>query len=153
MAKFIFKMQSLLNIKLQMEDSLKNEMGKAVQRLELEKQILSDMENERIELISQFNDQSQKNISVNKLREYSAYISHLKDKMEDQKENINKVQKIVDKYREELIKIMQERQMLEKLREKKYTEFLREQFDKEQKLIDEVTSYKYSSRTTGEEDG
>lgn len=148
MAKFIFKMQSLLNIKRQMEQSLKNELGKAVQKLELEKNRFKSLEIEQEECISNLNSKSSKGIIVSKIQEYNSYISLLKEKMKIQKENINYAQNIVDKYREQLIKMMQEKEILEKLREKKYAEYLIEELKEEQKIIDEVISYKYSKDET-----
>jgi len=57
-------------------------------------------------------------ISVGELRKYNTYISYLSDRVKLQKENIKKAQLVVDKYRDKLIKAMQERKVLEKLREK-----------------------------------
>ncbi|MCX8147511.1 MAG: flagellar export protein FliJ [Candidatus Woesearchaeota archaeon] len=152
MAKFIFKLQSLLNVKMQMEDNLKNELGKATQKLENEKERLRQIENERIECINQVSGESSRGIMVGKLKEYSAFISFLKEKAELQKENINYAQNVVDKYREQLIKVVQEKEMLEKLKEKKFKEYLKEQFKEEQKINDEITSYKYN-KTLGEQNG
>jgi flagellar protein FliJ len=144
MAKFVFKMQSLLNIKTQMEESLKNELGKAVQKLELEKNKLKKIEIDKDECINNLKSKSSKGIIVSKIQEYNSYISLLKERMKIQKENINYAQNIVDKYREQLIKMMQEKEMLEKLKDKKYQEYLLEQAKAEQKINDEVISYKYS---------
>lgn len=147
MANFVFKMQSLLNIKTQMEESLKNELGKAVQKLELEKNKLKKIEIDRDECINNLKSKSSKGIIVSKIQEYNSYISLLKGRMKIQKENINYAQNIVDKYREQLIKMMQEKEMLEKLKDKKYQEYLLEQAKADQKINDEVISYKYSKVT------
>ena len=44
MAKFDFKLQPLLNLK-SIEDNMKNELGKAIQKLEDEKNKLAQLEN------------------------------------------------------------------------------------------------------------
>lgn len=150
MAKFVFKMQSLLNIKAQMEESLKNELGKAVQKLELEKNRLIQLEEEQNDCINNLNSKTSQGILVSKIQQYNSYISLLKRKMKIQKENINYAQNIVDKYREQLIKMMQEKEMLEKLKEKKYKDYLLEKSKEDQKLNDEVVSYKYSKEITKE---
>jgi flagellar protein FliJ len=152
MAKFVFKLHSLLNVKIQMEDNLKNDLGKAVQKLEKERDRLKTIENERNECINCFCGESSKGVIVGKLKEYGTFISFLKEKAELQKENINYAQNVVDKYREQLIKVVQEKEMLEKLKEKKYQEYHKEQFREEQKMIDEITSYKYN-KTLGEQNG
>lgn len=153
MAKFTFKLQPLLNVKLQMEDNLKNELGKAVRRLENEKDILKGIEYEREDYINQINSKSSGGILVEKLKEYSRYVSHLREKIALQKENVNLAQLNVDNYREQLIKVVQEREMLEKLKESKYQEFLKEQLKEEQRINDGVISFSYNTKLTGEKDG
>ena len=44
MAKFIFKLQSVLNLRKQKEDSIKNELANATRKLEAEKRKLSELE-------------------------------------------------------------------------------------------------------------
>jgi flagellar FliJ protein len=136
-----------------MEDNLKNELGKALHKLEYEKGILKEIEDDREKCIVQFNNKSSKGVSIGKLMEYTAFISHLRDRMELQKDNINSAQKIVDNYREQLIKVVQERKILEKLREKKYQDFLKEQIKEDQKLTDEIVSYKYINIPAEEKNG
>ena len=53
----------------------------------------------------------------------------------------------------ELVKVLQERKMLEKLKETKYKKYLEEQEKEGQKLNDDIISYKYTDRLTGEENG
>ena len=143
MGKFIFKLQAVFNLKKQIENSMKNELGKAVQELERQKKILKDIELERDKCITEISSKSSLGISVGKLKEYNSYISFLNDSMERQKNNIKNAQKSVDKYREQLIIAVRERKMMEKLREKKYEEHLKEQQKEEQKIIDEIASFNY----------
>ena len=143
MGKFVFKLQAVFNLKKQIENNLKNELGKAVQELERQKKKLKDIEFERAIYYQEINVKSSSGISVGKLKEFSSYISHLNEKIDHQKNNIKRAQKSVDKYREQLIIAVQERKMMEKLREKKYEEFMKEQQREEQKIIDEIASYNY----------
>lgn len=142
MAKFVFKLEALLNLKKQMEDSLKNELGKAIQKLEMERKKLACIESEKTVLILQINDKSSCGIAVGKLKEYGQYINLLNDRIVIQKENINFAANVVDRYREQLVKVIQEKEILENLKEKRYREYLKEQLKAEQKLIDEVISFK-----------
>lgn len=151
--KFVFKLQSVLNIKQQMEDSLKNELANAVKKLEAEKDILRQIEAEMEAKIEDINSKSSKGILVEKLREYNAYIAKLKETGGVQKENINKAQQNVDKYREMLLKAVQEREMLEKLKEIKFQEYLKEQLKEEQRLNDEIASFRYNDQVAGDKNG
>ncbi|HOV27377.1 MAG TPA: flagellar export protein FliJ [Pseudobacteroides sp.] len=144
MVKFKFRLQPLLNIKKQLEDSAKNELGKAVQKLEQEKEKGRVLLRHREKYINSLREKTSSVARVEELRNYTMYISSLAKKVEDQNKNIKEANDVVDKYREELIKIVKERKMLEKLREKKLNEYLIEMSKDEQKRMDEIVSYKYS---------
>ena len=87
---------------------------------------------------------------MNNLIKFKNYISLLTTKIMQQKENINLAAYNVDKVREELIKIVKEREILDKLKEKKYEAYLQEQLKAEQRLNDEIISYRHADRHTGE---
>ncbi len=149
MAKFVFKLQSVLNIKKQIEDSLKIQLGKAVQALEAEKELLKELESEKKRCMGEVGSKVSGGVKVDKLKNYNAYISFIKQKISRQYEMVKSAQEIVDKYREELTGMMKERKMLEKLREKQYEEYMQEIKKKEQKDIDEIVSYRGSARNGG----
>lgn len=153
LSRFVFKLQPLLNIKIQTEDALKNELGRAVQKLENEKSILRDIEQKKEDCISFSNKEVRRGITVDKLRDYNAYIFFLEEKIKMQKENVKFAQENVDSYREKLLKIAQEKQMLEKLKEKKYMDYMTEEQKQEQRLVDEVISFKYNKSIAGEDNG
>ncbi|HHW47837.1 MAG TPA: flagellar export protein FliJ [Clostridiaceae bacterium] len=144
MAKFFFKLQPLLNVKQQMEDNLKNELGKALRQLEKEKAILAGIKEEKCQCIAEFNEKAGKGISVKTLIDYNTYISYLSERIHFQKEKVKLANDNVDKIREELLRIVKEKEILEKLKEKKFEEFLKEQLREEQKINDEIVSYKYA---------
>lgn len=149
MAKFSFKLQTLLKVKSQQEDNQKNELGKAIRRLEEENAMLRRLEFEKNRYIFEFNESSRKT-TVDKLIKFNNYISHLTTKIILQKENINIAASIVDKVREELIKIVKEREILDKLKEKKYEAYLLEENRAEQKLNDQIVSYKHTGKNAGD---
>lgn len=150
MGKFIFRLQPLLNVKKQFEENLKNELGKAMQALEKEKQKLVLIENDKKRCIDEFNDHTSRGVRVEKLREYNIYISLLNDRIVIQKEAIKKAKQNADGIRDQLVEIMKEREMLEKLREKKFQHYLKEQLSEEQKVLDEIASYKHNKSLTGD---
>jgi len=61
-----------------------------------------------------------------------------------QKETVKKEKENVDKVREELLQAMKDRKILEKLKEKRYDEYLIESKAEEQKVNDQIVSYKVS---------
>jgi flagellar FliJ protein len=149
MAKFIFKLQSVLNLKKQNEDSKKNELGKAIQRLEAEKQKLAALEDTLENIVKEFNEKTKK-ATVHELIEYNEYLSLLNSRIKVQKENVNNAALNVDKVREELIFAVKERKILDKLKEKQHEEFLTEQKKLEQKTNDEIVSYNHNDNSSGD---
>lgn len=149
MAKFIFKLQSVLNLRKQKEDNIKNELGIAIQRLEQEKRRLSELENTLDATVREFNEKTRKT-TVHELIEYNEYLSLLNSRIKSQKDNINNAAQYVDKVREELVKAVKDRKILEKLKERHYEEFLLEQKKLEQKTNDEIVSYNYNESSAGD---
>ncbi len=149
MAKFTFNLEAVLRIKTQKEESIKNELGKAVQRLEAEKQKLAKLENTVEEITAQFNRKA-KRTTVRKLIEFNEYLSLLDSKIKKQKENVNCAASDVDRIREELLQAVKERKILEKLKEKKFDEFLHEQKKLEQKSNDEHVSFMHKAGSVGD---
>lgn len=149
MAKFNFRLQPLLNVKSHQEDNIKNELGKAIGKLEKEKAILSDLECKEEKLIREFNEKSKKS-TVEKLIKFNEYLSFLNSEIKQQKENVNCAARIVDKVREKLIEIVRERKILDNLRDRKHEQFLFEQQKEEQRLNDEIVSFKHKGKDTGE---
>ena len=149
MAKFNFRLQAVLNVKTQQENNLKNELGKAIQKLETEKQKLVVLENALNDLDTEFNEKTKK-ATVKKLIEYNDYRSLLTAKIKLQKERVNCEAQNVDKVREELVKAVKERKILDKLKEKKKEEYLLEQKQLEQKTNDEIVSYNHNESRPGD---
>ena len=149
MATFRFRLQSVLHIKMQQEDLQKNELGKAIQKLETEKLELARQNGTLNELNTEFNKKARKT-TVHKLIEFNGYLSLLTSKIKLQKENVNCAALNVDKVREELVKTVKERKILDKVKEKKQAEFFQEQKKIEQKTNDEIVSYNHKESSSGD---
>ncbi len=150
MHKFGFRLESVRNLKVQMEDNAKNHLALASRELEKQKEFLNGLKTTRESSISELNSKVDEGVSISQIRAYNNYFSFLKQKITEQKQNVNNAQNQVDIKRESLVKAVQERKILDKLREKKYGEFLKEQGKAEQQLIDELNSFKFKDGS-GEE--
>lgn len=150
MGKFIFRLQSLLNIKSQTEESIKNELGKALKKIEEERHVLVKLENESEDCIYDLNKGTFEGIKVDKILKLKTYLQYLNEKIVGQKEYINDLQDNADRIRERLLKIMQERKMLDKLKEHKFQDYLYENERSEQKILDEIAGNKFARKTVGE---
>ncbi len=149
MAKFSFRLQPVLNVKTQIEDNLKNTLGKAIRKLEIEKRKLAQLEGYLNNFTAVFNEKTRKS-TVHELIEYKDYLSLLASKIKFQKEMVNCAALNVDKVREELLKAVKERKILDKLKDKKKEKYLQEQKKLEQKTNDEMVSYNRNESSPGE---
>ncbi len=143
MQKFGFRLESVLKLKTQMEDNAKNSLARAARELEYQKDYLGQLEQVKEDSMQTLNSSVDKGIPVYEVRNYNNFFGLMKNKINNQKVNVNNAQKDVDINREALIHAMQEKKILEKLKDKKYEEYIKEQSKAEQLLIDELNSYKF----------
>lgn len=144
MPAFHFRLQTILNIKNQLEKSAKNELGIAIQKLEQQKQILAEIRREEAQQEEESRKESSAGVILAKLKQRMEYIAVLHQRELTQHERVNEEMKNVDIIREKLIGIMKERKVLEKLREKELALYRKEQEKAGQLLVDELISFRES---------
>lgn len=144
MAKFIFKLESLLNVKLKLEDKAKTEYGKANSDLQREKDLLSQLYEQKNQTIAHFKNSLLENINPFETGIFNKFIKNIDGQIEKQNQNIENAEKIVEEKRIELVEAMKQRKIFETLKENKKEIFNKELLLNEQKIIDEIVSYKYS---------
>lgn len=141
MASFKFELQSILNLRNQVENNMKNEMGNAVRKLEDQKVLLLEIETTRKQYMDGVRKKSQTGARVSEIRTYSEYIGYITEQKVKQQDNVTDAERCVDSARDKLIKAMKERKIMDKLREGKYENYLKAQVAAEQIITDEVISY------------
>lgn len=142
MASFKFRLQSFLNLKEQIEKSVKNELGVALQEYQRQLSILSDIRYEIESQREKYRDEAMSRTTPTKLKQRINYIKSMQTKEKEQQVTVNEHKRNVDKIRERLVEIMKEKKILEKLKEKQSQAFRIEQEKKQQLLIDEIISFK-----------
>ncbi len=143
MQKFGFRLEPVLKLKTQMEDNAKNSLARAARELEYQQECLDQLEQVKEDSMKTLNSTVDKGIPVYEVRNYNNFFGLMKNKINNQKVNVNNAQMDVDINREALIHAMQEKKILEKLKEKKYEEYVKEQNKEEQLLIDGLNSFKF----------
>ncbi|HHW30450.1 MAG TPA: flagellar export protein FliJ [Clostridiaceae bacterium] len=147
MSKFQFNLQSLYNIKILMEDLAKNKLSKALKELNKQEMLLDQYLCDRSSCITELSAKCKDGVPSFVLKSYNLYLTQLNEKITKQKEVIKLAKKNVDTVREELIKATQEKEMFEKLKERKYAAYLYEISKKEQRITDELVSYRKSLKS------
>ncbi len=151
MAKFRYRMQSILDIKYQLETQAKMEVGKAQMRLNEEQEKLQGLIDRKAAYLEEGRRMRKKALSVNDLRDNRNAVLIMDELIAVQEFEVLKAEEVVEKARAKLTEIMQERKMHEKLKEKALLQFLEEEKAAEAKVVDELTSYTYGQR--GKENG
>lgn len=142
---FKFKLQKLLNYKRTVEGLKKTEYGDAIYRLGLEEEKLISYSNQKLNII-QRKEAGGKTVNIAEIKMYSNYLKQLNNKIEDQEQLVKEKEEERDQAQDELLFAMQERKAFEKLKEKEYKEYLIEEKRKEDKVVDEIVTYKTSTQ-------
>lgn len=146
MPSYKYKLQNLLDLKITIEDEKKNQFGLAVKRLENEnlklQEIMQDMEAMRIQL----EQKSSEGIKADNLKIISDYMTYYKNSIKRQKLMIKMAEDYLNDCRAELIKATQEKKMMEKLKEIDHTKYLYEEQKIEEKIVDDLVSFKKSMK-------
>lgn len=145
MATFNFKLEKVLNYKEIVENQKKSRFAQVKQRLIKEEALLNDFYNHKNELIKEKNISS-KEIKVGELAMYNSYIDMINRKINQQQNIINRTKKELKKAKAEMIDSVKEKKVFEKLKENEYEKFMNEEKRNEEKIVDNLISYKTSTR-------
>lgn len=146
MAKFQYRMQSILNIKLKMEDQAKMQFAQAQAKLNEEEEKLQALKNRKSQYESELKICLQAILDLPKIEELQNTIMRMEEFIVEQKREVDRAAKLVEKAREKLTEVMVERKSHEKLKENAFEEFIQELNSAEGKEIDELTSYTYGQK-------
>lgn len=146
MAKFRYRMQNILNIKLKMENQARQDFAAAKLALDEEEEKLKALYLRK----SGYEDEARRllkgGLHVREIIENKEAILRMDDFINAQKQQVQAAETRLEQARKKLTEIMQERKTHETLREKAFEEFKSEEKRKESKEIDELTSYTYGQK-------
>ncbi len=144
MARFRYRMQSILNIKIKLETQAKQELGMALHALNEEEMRLEELRNRKEEYINSTRDSLMGDLHVRDIRDNQTAIKTMDDFIALQILQVRLAEDKVAKAREKLTECMMERKAQETLRQKAFEAFMKEENKAEMKEIDQLTSYMYS---------
>lgn len=142
---FKFKLQKLLEYKETIEGLKKTEYGDAIYRLGLEEEKLMSLNEEKREVMEK-KEANGKVTSIAELKMYSEYLKILSIKIGEQKQLVKQREEERDRAQDELLFAMQEKKAFEKLKEKEYKKYIMEEKKKEEKVVDQIVTYKTSTQ-------
>lgn len=148
MAKFLFKLQSILDIKLKLESQAKIAYSQANARLRKEEAALQMLITQRSMYEKRAVDLVNGPISIRDIKENKQSIDIMKTKIRAQMMVVHTAEKQVEAARLKLNEMMIERKTFEKLRERAFEEFKQEVAYEENQAVNELVSYTYHGEST-----
>lgn len=146
MAKFKYRMQNILDVKMKLESQAKIAYGIANQKYMEEQQKLQEIILRRNNYEKAWKECMTGTIDVRQVGHARANVNTMKTLMRRQMMEVHKAELELEDARRALNEIMQERKMHEKLKERAFEQFKEELKAEESKEIDQLVSYTYGNK-------
>ena len=151
MARFNYRLQGVLNLRLQQEEQAKTDFAEATRQLNEQQDKLKQLVNTKQSYIDEgYQLRSAPVMDVLAIRDNAAAQNHMDTLIEKQKQVIERYEGRHEVARIKLARSVQERKMQERLRERAFEEYLEEEKEAESKEMDERTSFTYTKRAREE---
>lgn len=146
MAKFIYRMQSILDIKTKMEEQAKMEFAAARMHLDEEEEKLQILIDRKAVYEDKGRELRKDSLKVREILENREAITRMEEFITFQRQQVRKAKEQLEDARYKLQVARQESKTQEKLKEKAFDEFMREENAREAKEVDELTSYTHGRK-------
>ena len=147
MARFVYRMQSVLNIKQQTENQTKMEFALAQNELNEQLDILDEYVKRKERYLREAEElRNEDSLKLQDILDNQYATAQMDVMIKQQSLVVRQYEERVEKVRVKLTKNVQERKMQESLRERAFAEFLEEQKQEEAKENDQRTSFTYAQR-------
>lgn len=143
MARFIFSLQNILDIKEKLEEQEKNHYSQANMRLQ---EAIAEQEALELRLEAEkkkLQEDVSSSLKIKEIRRREEAVEIIRMYIRQQMLVVKQREKEVEVARERLNEAMKERKTFEKLRERAFEKFRIEENLREQKEVDELVSYRY----------
>ena len=146
MAKFRYRMQSILEIKKKLEEQAKNEFAAARAALNEEEDKLEQLKKRKEAYEDEGRALRENTLNIMDIIGNKEALLRMDEFIADQQLNVKRAQDRMEEARLALQTAMQESKTQEKLREKAFVQFVKEENKRESKEIDELVSYTYGRK-------
>lgn len=143
MKKFVYRMQSVLNIKYKLEEQEKTNYSIAKIKLNEEEEKLNQLYQRRNEYEDALRLSMNSALNIMEIKRLEDGIESLKVFIKIQKLQVKKAEQAVELAIAKLAQAMKDRKIQEKLREQAFTAYMKEYEQEERKEVDELVSFSY----------
>ena len=138
MRKFTFGLAKVAETKSIQVKKKSQELAEMLRRLENEEMEFSRMSNELDILSEEVLRKSIEGCPAKDLREYQRYVHRVSGEIREKKKNIEMIEEMIEEIQVGLMELSKEKEVLGKLREKRYLKHMKDQIKEEQKMLDEM---------------
>jgi len=144
MKKFNFRLQKVLNHKIRLFEIAQTQHAEAMQILRREETKLESLKETYKNCLFELAQKTTKNFKVRDLGPYYRYMSFIKKEIAGQTKIVIEAYQEEEKRRHALMQAAKEKEVLSKLRERRYSEYKYTIQQEEQKFLDDITASKYA---------
>ena len=146
MAKFVYRLQNVLDIKIRMETQAKTEFATAMNLVRTEEEKLAQLVNRRQQYQEDIRKKSLGKVDVVQLKIGGESVKAIEEMMKQQAVKLRIAERNLEKVRAQLNAAVKDRKIHEKLKEKAFEEFKMELNNEEKKEIDQLVSFTYNDK-------
>ncbi|WP_319525238.1 flagellar export protein FliJ [uncultured Desulfosarcina sp.] len=143
---YTFNLQTVLDHRQFIEDNLKKELAEIKQQVAKVRQQLDTTKRKEMDTAQALKEEQSKGLSSDGVLAYHSYLNRLADRIERQKNTLEKLVEDESEKQNELLEAMKRRQILEKLKEQGLDRYNRAILKKEMELIDELAVNRFARK-------
>jgi len=147
--KFIYPLQSVLNLKEKLESQEKVFFQAAMAELRKEQEALEELEQRKFGYEERLRDCVSTKLDLLSVKTNKEAIEIIKEMIHQQTGRVRRAERHAEVARKRLEEAMKERKTLEKLKDDAFAEYMKEYEKEEQKEIDELVSFRHKTETAG----
>ena len=151
MARFIYRMQNILDIKYKLEEQAKQNYMAVRARLNEAEEQLARLEARHLQYMDNYKVLVSERLDILEIEQCKNAILLMEDYITGQKLVIYRIEQELEEAIRLMNEAMQERKIHEKLRENQFEIFKQELNQEELKEIDQLVSYQYNNKDLSEE--
>lgn len=144
MKGFTFRYEQVLNLRIDQEKAVKDELAKALKELLVLETTMKKAVEDKLNFYSHVDELMRSGVNAAELQSFEGNKRYLRDFIVHLQQLINKKQKEILDIRTRLLKATMEKKKLEKLKEKEYLVFQKEEQVADEKLTDQIVTFNSS---------
>jgi len=140
MKRFHYRLNKVLEVKKILEKKRAKELADAIKAFNRQQDSLNRLRAQREGLFEEMKTRISGVLSLHELTAYYSYIGRLTYEMFQQRSRLEELRRRVDDQRDRYFAANREKQILERLKERKYVDYLYEIGREEQSFLDEIAN-------------